>query len=62
MSDFAHRLRIDTIRDGGRIDLVADEAERRAVSERLGLAGLDRLEAHLVLARDGDSVGASGRI
>ena len=38
MSDnFAHHLRLDRIRDGDRIDLVADEAEREAIAERLGL-------------------------
>ena len=62
MSDFAHALRLDTIRDGERIDLVADDAERQAVGERLGLAGLERLEAHAALARDGDSIRVTGRL
>ena len=34
---FAHQLRLDQIRDGERLDLVADEAERWAIAERLGL-------------------------
>ena len=51
MSDFAHRLQLDRIKDGDRLDLVADDAERSAVAERLDLAGLDRLDAHAVLAR-----------
>ena len=35
---FAHQLRLDQIRDGERLDLVADEAERAAIAKRLGLA------------------------
>ena len=62
IEDFAHRLTLDRIRDGERIDLVADEPERRAIAERLGLPSLDRLEAHASLARDGDTVRASGRV
>ena len=62
MSDFAHRLALDQIRDGDRLDITADEAECRAVAERLGLLGLDRLEAHAVLLRDGDKVRATGRL
>ena len=38
MSDFAHRLKLDQIRDG------------------------DRLDAHAVLARDGQQIRASGRL
>ena len=48
---FAHRLRLDQIRDGERLDLVADEAERAAIAKRLGLPALDRLEAHATLSR-----------
>jgi uncharacterized metal-binding protein YceD (DUF177 family) len=62
MSDFAHRLQLDQIRDGDRLDLVADDAERTAVAERLDLAGLERLDAHVVLARDGQQIRASGRL
>ena len=62
MSDFAHRLTLDRIRDGDRLDLVADAEERAAVAARLGLPSLDRLDAHAVLRRDGDTVHASGRI
>ena len=62
MSDFGHRLQLDRIRDGERIDLVADDAERAAVSERLGLAGLERLEAHAAMTRDGDRIRATGRL
>ena len=62
MSDFAHRLQLDRIRDGDRLDLVADEAERRAITERLALAGLERLEAHAMLSRDGDAIRAEGRV
>jgi uncharacterized metal-binding protein YceD (DUF177 family) len=59
---FAHCLRIDQIRDGERIDLTADEAERQAVGGRLGLLALNCLEAHAILRRKGDVIEAEGRI
>ena len=62
IEDFAHRLTLERIRDGERIDLVADDAERRAIAERLDLASIDRLEAHASLARDGERVRACGRV
>lgn len=62
MSDFAHRMQLDQIRDGDRLDLVADAEERAAVAGRLGLPSLDRFEAHAVLARDGQKVRATGRL
>lgn len=62
IEDFAHRLTLDRIRDGERIDLVADDAERQAIAERLDLPSLDRLEAHASLARDGEVIRVAGRI
>lgn len=63
MSDrFAHQLRLDQIRDGERLDLVADDAERSAIAKRVGLVSLDRLEAHVTLARTGEIVRADGRL
>jgi uncharacterized metal-binding protein YceD (DUF177 family) len=62
IEDFAHRLDLKRIRDGERIDLVADEAERRAIAERLDLRSIDRLEAHASLKSDGDTVRAAGRL
>ena len=59
---FAHHLRIDQVRDGERLDLVADEAERAATAKRLDLASLERLEAHVCIARTGDVVRAEGRL
>jgi uncharacterized metal-binding protein YceD (DUF177 family) len=59
---FAHCLPVDRIREGERLDLVADEAERRAVADRLRLSGLDRLEAHVTLSREGPLIRAEGRI
>lgn len=60
--DFGHRLALDQIRDGERIELVADDAERGAVAARLGFASLGRFEANAVLERDGARVRATGRI
>jgi len=63
MSDgFAHHLRLDHIRDGQRLDLIADEAERKAIAKRLDLDSLERLEAHVTLSRKGDNVRAQGRL
>jgi uncharacterized metal-binding protein YceD (DUF177 family) len=63
MSDrFAHQLRLDQIRDGGRLDLVADEVERHAIAQRLGLETLSCFEAHAVLSRKGEIVRAEGRL
>lgn len=59
---FAHHLRLDQLRDGERLDLTADEAERRSIAERLALTALDRLEAHVALSRTGPVVRAEGRI
>jgi uncharacterized metal-binding protein YceD (DUF177 family) len=59
---FAHHLRLDQIRDGERLDLVADDNERRAVAERLGVGSIDRFEAHVALERTVDVVRARGRV
>jgi len=59
---FAHVLRVDQIRDGDRLDLIADEDERRRIAERLSLLSLDRLDAHVTLGRNGDMVRAEGRL
>lgn len=60
--DFAHRLALDRIRSGERMDLTADSAERSAIAERLGLQALEQLEAHVTLDREGPRVKVTGRI
>jgi uncharacterized metal-binding protein YceD (DUF177 family) len=60
--DFGHRIPLDRIRDGDRVDLAADEAERSNVAKRLGLQSLERLQAHVSLSRNGDVVRAVGRL
>ena len=59
---FARQLRLNQVRAGDRLDLVADDAERAAIARRLDLAALDRLEAHVCLERTGDVVRAKGRL
>ena len=59
---FSLRLPIAAIRDGDRIDLVADEAECADLGVRLDLPSVGALQAHAVLERDGDSVTAKGRL
>lgn len=60
--DFGHRIAVDSIRDGDRIDVCADEEERAAVAERLGLLSLERLDAHATVERDGGRIMAKGRV
>ena len=60
--EFAHRLPLNQIRDGQRIDLAADEAERKLIADRLALRELARLEAHAKMERKGDVVRARGRL
>jgi len=63
MSDrFCHKLRLDQIRDGERLDLVADDPEREAICRRLRLNSLERIEAHVTLTRTGGIVRAEGRL
>lgn len=59
---FAHHMRLDQLRDGERLDLVADESERRAAAKRLGLDRIERLEAHVTLSRTREVVRATGRL
>lgn len=59
---FGHRLRLDQIHDGERLDLVAGESERLAIARRLGLMSLERFDAHITLNRAGRIVHAEGRI
>ena len=60
--DFAHRLPLNQIRDGERIDLTAREEERDRIANRLGLRSLDRLDAHATLERKGQIIRARGRL
>jgi len=63
MSDsFAHSLKLDSVRDGDRLDLIADEAERQSIARRLNLGAVDGLEAHVSLTRTGQLVRAEGRL
>jgi len=62
VSDICHRLLLDQIRGGDRLDFIADDDEGKLLAERLGLVSLDRLEAHAVLSRDGQRIGAKGRL
>ena len=60
--DFAHRLPLNQIRDGERIELSADEDERIRIADRLGLRALNRVDAHATLERKGGIVRARGRL
>lgn len=58
----AAKLQLARLGDGKRVDYSADEAERAAVAARLGLLGLDRLEATLIFQRHGERLRAEGRL
>lgn len=62
MSDFAHHLSLASLRDGQRLEVTADEAERAAIVQRLDLLGLDHLSAAATIALNGDEVRATGRL
>lgn len=44
------------------VKLVADAAERKALSARFGIVRIDRLEAEVVLQRDGEALNAKGTL
>ena len=60
--DFGHRLVLDRIGDGDRVELVADESERGEIARRLGLQSLQRLEANATLNRERSGVRVEGRL
>jgi uncharacterized metal-binding protein YceD (DUF177 family) len=59
---FACRLTLDKVHDGERIDLTATDAERAALAERLGLVGIERMEAHCILENLGAPEHGAGGI
>lgn len=62
MSAFSETMPLNRVRDGLRLDLTADAAERAAIVQRLDLASLERLEAHVALERKDEQVRAHGRL
>jgi len=59
---FSLALPIAAIRDGDRVDLIADENECAGIAERLNLPSIGALRAHAVLARDKEAIQATGRL
>lgn len=60
--DFDRPIRIDQLRGGERVELSATTEQCDVIARRLGLAALDRLEAHALLEPKGTTVRASGRL
>lgn len=48
--------------EGKAVTLVANEAERTALARRFAIVRIDRLEAEIVLSRDGTAVDAKGTL
>jgi uncharacterized metal-binding protein YceD (DUF177 family) len=61
-TSFVHVFKLDQVGQGMRVDLYASDSDCADVARRLGLVSLDRLEAHVVLTRNGDKVHAEGRV
>lgn len=59
---FANRIPLNQLRDGQRIDMVADQDQRRRIADRLGLGSIERLEAHATLSIEGSRIRATGRV
>ncbi len=63
MSEFARSMTpAEAKRQTGPLHLMADAAERAAIAARFDLVAVDRLEATLTIAVDGESVKAEGRL
>ncbi len=60
--DFAHRLPLGQLREGQRLEITADQAEREAIARRFGLLGLERFDAVVTIGRNGEEVRATGRV
>lgn len=60
-SEFPRRFDVRQI-EGKAVRLVASEEERKALARRFELVSISRLEADLVLARDGSAVDANGAL
>jgi uncharacterized metal-binding protein YceD (DUF177 family) len=63
MSEFERSMTLaEAKRQTGPLHLIADAAERAAIARRFDLLSVDRLEATLAVAVDGESVKAEGRL
>ena len=61
--EFSRTFRLDELGGAPRaVSITAEDGERAASAARFGLIGIDRLEAHAELVRDGDVVTATGRL
>lgn len=61
--EFSRPVRIDTLGSTPRsISIGADEGERRALAERFGLLGIERLSAEASLTRNGEEVKLTGNL
>ncbi|MCW1430854.1 YceD family protein [Novosphingobium sp. JCM 18896] len=61
MSEFARPFDVRQL-DHRAVQLVADAAERAALAKRFDIVRIDRLEAEVVLERDGEALSATGTL
>lgn len=63
MSEFSRLMTLAEVRrQSGPLVLAADAGERAALAARFGLAALDRLEARILLAVDGETIRLTGDV
>lgn len=63
MSEFSRLMTLaEARRQSGPLVLAADAGERAALAARFGLAALDRLEARILLAVDGETIRLTGDV
>lgn len=63
IAEFSRPVRLDTLgAEPKRLEIEADEDERRALAERFALPSIARLAAEAELVRKGEEVHASGRM
>lgn len=60
--EFSRTFRLDELGGPRTVSIAAEEGERAALAARFGLTGIEKLEATAELARDGDTVTATGRL
>ena len=62
MSDFLRPIALATIRDGQVVEVDADEALKKAITDRLRLVSVDMFAARATLEREGEAIAVNGTL